>query len=348
MCVAPLIYSIAAGNCTIIKPSESTPHTSALVSSMIKELFNENEVAVIEGDENEAKLLLEKPFNHIFFTGSDKIGEKIVQATSKHLSSITLELGGKSPVVVDRGYNLNKVINRLIATKFVNLGQSCIAPDYIVVHDDDYDTFVNSFISGIKLAYGDNFSQQQSSNSLARVVNHQHFDRLNKIIQDNADSIIYGGKVHRESRFIAPTILDGDKVSSDLSCMEIFGPILPVFKYNSDSSLNSYIDNVSDPLALYLFSNNKNFIDRIKNQTSSGALCINDIAAQFLNHNLPFGGVMRSGSGRYHGYSGFKEFSNQRSVIHQSNINFLSMISPPYTNKIKKMISLLLKFYKNI
>ena len=157
LCVAPLIYSIAAGNCTIIKPSESTPHTSALVSSMIKELFNESEVAVIEGDENEAKLLLEKPFNHIFFTGSDKIGEKIVQATSKHLSSITLELGGKSPVVVDRGYNLNKVINRLIATKFVNLGQSCIAPDYIVVHNDDYDTFINSFINFYRFIFSCKF-----------------------------------------------------------------------------------------------------------------------------------------------------------------------------------------------
>ena len=348
LCIAPLIYSIAAGNCTIIKPSEATPHTSALVSSMIKELFNENEVSVIEGDENEAKLLLEKPFNHIFFTGNDKIGEKIAQASSKHLSSMTLELGGKSPIVVDRGYNLKRVINRLISTKFVNLGQTCIAPDYIVVHNDDYDAFINSFTSAIKLAYGDDFIQQQSSDSLARVVNNAHFDRLNKIIEDNANSIIYGGKVDRESRFISPTILDGDKMSSDLSCKEIFGPILPVFKYNSESSLNNHIDKISDPLALYLFSSRKKFIRKIKNQTSSGALCINDIAAQFLNHNLPFGGVMRSGSGRYHGYSGFKEFSNQRSVIHQSSVNFLSMISPPYTRKMKKMVELLLKFYKNI
>ena len=348
LCMSPLIYSIAAGNCTIIKPSEITSNTSKLVSRMITELFEENEVSVIEGGQDEAKILLKKPFNHIFFTGSDKIGEKIVEASSKHLSSITLELGGKSPVIIDKGYNLNKVVNRLIATKFVNLGQTCIAPDYIIVHKDDYDTFINIFINAIKLAYGNSLSEQKSSDSLARVVNNTHFNRLNKIIKDNLDSVVYGAETDKSLRFISPTILDGDKINSDLSCAEIFGPILPVFRYNSDESLNDHVEKIKNPLALYMFSNRKEFIDRIKNQTSSGALCINDIAAQFLNHNLPFGGVMRSGMGRYHGYSGFKEFSNQRSVIYQSRLNFLSTISPPYTDKIKKMVNFLLKFYKYI
>jgi len=348
LCIVPLIYSIASGNCTIIKPSEITSSTSSLVFRMIDELFNENEVAVIEGGKDEAKLLLDKPFNHIFFTGSDKVGEKVVQASSKHLSTFTLELGGKSPVFVDKGYNLDKVVNRLMAAKFVNLGQSCIAPDYLVVHEDDYDIFINKFKDQIDLAYGSDISEKLSSDSLARIVNDIHFDRLASIIGSNLDNIVFGGEVDKESRFISPTVLDGNRLNEDLSCSEIFGPILPVFRYRGQVDLKKYICNTGNPLGLYIFSNSKTFTDDIKNQTSSGAVCVNDIAVQFLNHNLPFGGVMRSGTGRYHGYSGFKEFSNQRSVIYQSKLNFLSVISPPYTNKIKKIVEFLLKIYKKI
>ena len=348
LCIVPLIYSIASGNCTIIKPSEITPSTSKLVYQMIDELFNENEIAVVEGGKDEAKLLLEKPFNHIFFTGSDKVGEKVVEASSKHLSTFTLELGGKSPVFVDKGYNLDKVVNRLMAAKFVNLGQSCIAPDYLIIHEDDYELFINKFKDKIDSAYGSDISEKLSSDSLARIVNDVHFDRLASIVDSNSDSIVFGGEVDRESRFISPTVLDGSKLGEDLSCSEIFGPILPVFRYSGEVDFNKYIYDTGNPLGVYIFSNSKTFINNIKNQTSSGAVCVNDIAVQFLNHNLPFGGVMRSGTGRYHGYSGFKEFSNQRSIIYQSKINFLSVISPPYTSKIKKIVEFLLTIYKKI
>ena len=348
LCLAPLIYSIAAGNCTVIKPSEITPSTSNLVSRMIGELFNQNEVAVIEGGQNEAEILLEQPFNHIFFTGSDKVGEKIVQASSKHLSSFTLELGGKSPVFIDKGYNLDKVINRLIAAKFVNLGQSCIAPDYLIIHKDDYNLFIDKLSKAIDAAYGSTISEKISSDSLARIVNDNHFNRLASLIDSNSDSIVFGGEVDKTSKFISPTVLDGNKLNGDISCSEIFGPVLPVFTYEEYEDLSMHIDGMGNPLALYIFSINKAFIDNIKNKTSSGGVCVNDIGAQFLNHNLPFGGVMRSGSGRYHGYAGFKEFSNQRSIIYQSRLNFLSSLSPPYTNKIKKMVDILLKFYKKI
>ena len=348
MCIAPLLYSIAAGNCTIIKPSEATPKTSSLINSMISELFDEKEICVIEGAEEEARELLNLPFNHIFFTGSSRIGRKVVQASSKFLSSTTLELGGKSPVIIDRGYNLNKVINRLIATKFINMGQSCIAPDYVAVHTDDYNIFIEKLINELKLSYGETFKEQIKSKSLARIVNKTQFDRVLELIEKNKDKILYGGDSDNEELFISPTIISSPLNKEEPLLEEIFGPIIPIVKYSSESDIDSIISNVDCPLALYIFSNNDKFINKIKNQTSSGALCINDIAAHFLNNNLPFGGVMGSGSGRYHGFSGFKEFSNQRSILHQSRLNFLSILSPPYTKRIENLVNLLIKFYKKI
>ena len=348
LCIVPLIYSIAAGNCCIIKPSESTPSTSKLVRSMIKELFNEGEVAVIEGDGNEAEMLLDKKFNHIFFTGSSNIGKKVVQASSKHLSSFTLELGGKSPVIIDRGYQLNKVVDRLIATKFLNLGQSCIAPDYIIVHNKDFDLFVELLTKKIKSTYGNSFEEQKKSESLARIVNNNHFSRLVDIIDDKNCKILYGGAYNKEDRFISPTIVDMRVNKAKILDQEIFGPIIPVVSYSSDKDLDFLLNNIGDPLSLYIFSKNKYFINKIKSSTSSGGICINDIAAQFINHNLPFGGVMESGSGRYHGFSGFKEFSNSRSIMVQSKINFLNIIGPPYSNAAKKIVNSLISFYKKI
>ena len=348
LCIAPLIYSIAAGNCCIIKPSESTSNTSRLIYNMIKELFNEGEIAVIEGDENEAKLLLEKPFNHIFFTGSEKIGKKIVEASSKHLSSITLELGGKSPVIIQKGYRINKVVERLVATKFVNLGQTCIAPDYIILHEQDFELFTNILIKKIESIYGDSYEKQQSSKDLARIVNDNHFSRLVQIIDNKNCKILYGGGYDKKDRFISPTIVDMRNNQTEISSQEIFGPVIPIVSYSSDKDFDSLLEKISYPLSLYIFSKNKQFVNKIKSSTSSGAICINDIAAQFINHNLPFGGVMNSGAGRYHGYSGFKEFSNSRSITIQSKINFLNLLGPPYSKMTKKIVNMLIYLYKKI
>ena len=348
LCVAPLLYSIAAGNCTIIKPSEATPQTSELVSSMISELFNEKEVSVIQGAEKEAKQLLELPFNHIFFTGSSNIGRKVVEASSKFLSSTTLELGGKSPVIIDKGYNLNKVINRLVATKFINMGQSCIAPDYVAIHENDYSDFIEQLTNTLKSCYGETLKEQIRSNSLGRIISKSQHERLARIIQENKDKILYGGNIDSENLFISPTIMNFSIDKGEPLSEEIFGPIIPIVKYSSSSDIDSILSNIENPLALYIFSNNKKFINKIKNQTASGGVCINDIAAHFLNNNLPFGGVMGSGSGRYHGFSGFKEFSNQRSVLHQSRLNFLSILSPPYTKMTERLVDLLIKVYKKI
>jgi len=348
LCVVPLIYSIAAGNCCIIKPSELTPNTSKLVHQMVKDLFNEGEVAVIEGNAKEASLLLEMPFNHIFFTGSDSIGKKVVEASSRHLSSVTLELGGKSPVVVDKGYSLSSVVDKVVTAKFINLGQSCIAPDYIAVQDDDFEGFVEMLIKKIKFTYGNNFDQQKNSKSLARIVNEKHFNRLVDMIDDKGCKILYGGGYDKKDLFISPTIVDMRGNKTQISNQEIFGPVIPVISYSSDSDLDSILDKVGDPLALYVFSKSKKFISRIKSSTSSGAVCVNDIAVHFLNQHLPFGGVMGSGRGRYHGFSGFKEFSNSRSIIIQSKINFLGMIGPPYSKTVKKIVDTLIYLYKKI
>ena len=348
LCVAPLLYCIAAGNTAIIKPSEMTPKTSKLVYDMMNELFDEKEVCVVQGAIKESQELLELPFNHIFFTGSTSIGKKVVQASSKHLSSFTLELGGKSPVIIDKGFKCDKVIGRLIATKFMNMGQTCIAPDYIVVHDDDYDKFLNQLINTIDKTYGKNFNDQLNSKSLGRIVSEKHMGRLIDLLENSKSKILYGGEYSVEELFIAPTIVNASSKEKEPLEEEIFGPIIPLLRYSSEQELEKIISNINTPLALYVFSLNKKFISKIKNNTSSGGLCINDIAAHFLNFNLPFGGVMSSGSGRYHGFSGFKEFSNQRSILNQSRINLLSIIRPPYTEKINKLVNYMLALYKKL
>ena len=325
-----------------------TPATSKLVYEMINELFEEKEVCVIEGAVEESQQLLELPFNHIFFTGSTSIGKKVVQASSKHLSSFTLELGGKSPVIIDKGFDSKKVINRLITTKFMNMGQTCIAPDYLVVHDDDYDNFLNQLINTLNVTYGKNFNDQLNSKSLGRIVNDKHLKRLVDLLENCKSKILYGGEYSKDDLFVAPTIIDASSKSKEPLEQEIFGPIVPIVRYSSEQELEKIISNINTPLALYIFSSNKKFISKIKNNTSSGGLCINDMAAHFLNFNLPFGGVMSSGSGRYHGFSGFKEFSNQRSILHQSRVNLLSIIGPPYTDKISKLVEWMLVLYKKM
>jgi len=345
--IATLLYSIAAGNCSVIKPSELTPNTSALISKMIKELFNPKEVLVIEGDKEISKLLLDKPFHHIFFTGSQEVGKKVVEASAKHLSSVTLELGGKSPVIIDKGYSLKQVSDRLVTTKFINLGQSCIAPDYVLVHKDNYSPLVQLITDKIKNCYGDTFEKQKASNSLARIINKTQYNRLCELITINSEYIIYGGESSNEDNFISPTIMSIPASKSEPLQNEIFGPIIPIVKYSDEEEMMGLISQINNPLAIYIFSKKTSFIEKVKRVTSSGAICVNDIAAQFINHHLPFGGVMTSGQGRYHGFSGFKEFSNSRSIILQSRLNILRFLSPPYSKNIKKLIKTTLYFYKN-
>ena len=230
----------------------------------------------------------------------------------------------------------------------MNMGQTCIAPDYVVVHNDDYDIFLNQLINTLDTTYGKNINDQLKSKSLGRIVNSQHLARLLALISNNKDKILYGGNYSEEDLFIAPTIIEASLEDEEPLKEEIFGPIIPLIKYSSNDDLEKIISNIESPLALYIFSSSKKFISKVKDSTSSGGVCINDMAAHFLNHNLPFGGVMSSGSGRYHGFSGFKELSNSRSVMKQSKINFLKLIGPPYSNISQKMTDLLIWLYKKI
>ena len=230
----------------------------------------------------------------------------------------------------------------------MNMGQTCIAPDYLVVHDDDYDNFLNQLINTLNVTYGKNFNDQLNSKSLGRIVNDKHLNRLVDLLENYKSKILYGGDYSKDDLFVAPTIIDASSNEKEPLEQEIFGPIIPIVRYSSEQELEKIISNINTPLALYIFSSNKKFISKIKNNTSSGGLCINDMAAHFLNFNLPFGGVMSSGSGRYHGFSGFKEFSNQRSILHQSRINLLSIIGPPYTDKINKLVEWILVLYKKL
>ena len=203
-------------------------------------------------------------------------------------------------------------------------------------------------ISKIKLAYGNNYNAQLQSDSLARIINEIHFNRLIKIIDENKDAIIFGGESDDNQYFIQPTLIKAEGSESKSLNEEIFGPLLPIYTYDTEKNLSELINNINNPLSLYIFSNSREFISNIEDKTSSGSLCINDIASQFINHNLPFGGVMGSGIGRYHGFAGFKEFSNIRSVTHQSKLNFLSILKAPYTDNLKKIVNLMLKFYQKI
>ena len=236
----------------------------------------------------------------------------------------------------------------LEGVEFINLGQSCIAPDYIVVHESQYQEFIDVMVDKIKISYGDGFEDQMNSDSLARIINDSHFNRLADIISKNKNSVIYGANHDIKTKFIQPTLINAETSTVDLLKEEIFGPLLPIVKYNSEDDLDKILCNIDNPLALYIFSNNRKVINRVESSTSSGSVCINDIAAQFINHNLPFGGVMGSGIGRYHGFSGFKEFSNIRTITHQSKVNFLNLLKAPYTNRIRKIADFLLRLYKNI
>ncbi|MFD2914993.1 aldehyde dehydrogenase family protein [Psychroserpens luteus] len=341
----PLVSAIAAGNAVILKPSEMTPHTSKVMSKIVSELFNENEVALIEGEVEVSQELLKLPFNHIFFTGSPQVGKIVMKAASEHLTSVTLELGGKSPVIVDDTSNLDKAVKKIIFGKFLNAGQTCIAPDYVLINESIKSEFIKSFKKHLKDFYSEDVS---NSDSFGRIVNQKHFERLNGYLEDakfrNA-SITIGGNSEEKENYIEPTVVFDASEDSELMQNEIFGPILPVKTYTSISEVLDYINSKEKPLALYIFSSNKKRINEIINNTRAGSTCINHNLLQFLNHNLPFGGSNNSGIGKSHGYFGFLEFTNQRSVLKQHTLGAVDLLTPPYTNFKQKLVDLTIKWF---
>jgi aldehyde dehydrogenase (NAD+) len=349
LAVGPLVSALAAGNCAIIKPSELTPHVSAVIKKMVSEIFEENVVTVFEGGPEISQYLLTLPFDHIFFTGSPSIGRKVMRAASENLSSITLELGGKSPTIVADSANLKDAAERIAVAKFVNNGQTCVAPDYVYADEKIIDRLISHLISKTKKLFSEKDGDFKISKSYCRIVNEKHFDRLNELLQNALNQgakLEFGGLADRGSRFMPPVILTKVSLKSRLMEEEIFGPILPVIPYKNIHEVIAHINSNPKPLALYLFTKKESLQKQVLQETSSGAVCINDCGIQFLHHNLPFGGVNNSGIGKSHGYYGFLAFSNEKSVLKQkSGITTVKAFYPPYTTLSKKIMDWFLKLF---
>lgn len=326
----PLIGAIAAGNTAIVKPSELTPNVSNVIAKIIEDAFEEAYITTVEGGIDETQTLLNLPFDYMFFTGSEKVGKIVCEAASKHLTPVTLELGGKSPVIIDETANLKVASERIAMGKFTNAGQTCVAPDYIVIQKSVQDEFIQALRKTIEEFYG---KDPENSPDFGRIVNHKHFARLQHLLQDSTGDIVIGGEVNAESRYVAPTIVKDVKTEDPLMQEEIFGPILPLLSYDSLDEVIDFIAARPKPLALYLFSEDENCTDRVLNELSFGGGAINDTMMQLANPNLPFGGVGASGFGKYHGKYSFYTFTHEKSYIYKTTRLESGLIFPPYKGK---------------
>ncbi|WCL50567.1 aldehyde dehydrogenase family protein [Leptospira sp. GIMC2001] len=344
---APIVGAIAAGNTVILKPSEYTPHTSALTKKMLAELFPEEEVAVFEGDHTVSTALTDLPFDHIFFTGSTNVGKIIMERASKHLTSVTLELGGKSPAIITDGADIKKAAHSILWGKFLNAGQTCVAPDYLLIPESKVDDFVEQAKKTVKKFFGSETEDKSSSKDFCRIVNARNFERVSGYIKEaviKGAKIELGGEVDASQNFIAPTILS--KIPKDSKIMEdeIFGPVLPIITYKNLDEAIDFVNSKPKPLALYIFTKDEKKINKILKSTSSGGAVINDLIIHLANSHLPFGGVNHSGHGSYHGFFGFKQFSHERSVLKQSPVSAIKMMYPPYNNLAKKLVDITTKY----
>ena len=341
-----LINALSAGNSVLIKPSEITSETSYVIKDIIEETFDEKEVSVVLGGVDLAKEILKLKFNHILFIGSPTIGSEVMKSASVHLSSVTLELGGKSPTIIDKNCDLKKAAKRVVWAKLINNGQVCIAPDYILIHEEIKNKFVKYVINSIKKLYGDNINNSQS---YCRIVNNNHFKRLKNLIDDsikNNSKILYGGNTDSNENYIEPTLIENIDKNSKIFNEEIFGPILPIFTFKKIDEAITFINKKNKPLALYIFSSDKKNINKILGETSSGGVCINHNTLHYSNYNLPFGGIGNSGFGRCHGEYGFKELSNKKSIFKQFlPFSPTDILMPPYNSFKQKVINLIIKYF---
>lgn len=334
----PLVPALAAGCTAMLKPSELTPATSALLKKIVGESFDESEVAVVEGAVEETTALLEMPFDHIFFTGSPAVGKIVMAAASKNLTSVTLELGGKSPTIVDETADPDRAAKGINFGKFLNAGQTCIAPDYIFVHESKKDAFVKAAAKNLEETYG---KDATVSPDYCKIVNERHFERVSSILAEATGKgahVAFGGIANTETRAISPTLLDAVPMDSRVMNEEIFGPLLPVVSYKNIQEVIDYINARPKPLALYLYTSNRATMNKVIGETSAGGTCINTCTLQYLHMNAPFGGVNNSGIGASHGKWGFKAFSHERTVMENKFAASLLM-APPYTNFVKRLVA---------
>ena len=328
LAIEPLIMAIAAGNTVVLKPSELTQNTSKLLTEIIKNVFLENTAISIEGGVKIATELLEQKWDHIFFTGSTKVGKIVAKAAAKHLTPVTLELGGKSPCIIDETVNLKLVARRLVWGKLLNAGQTCIAPDYVIVKSSIKEQLIAVLKQEIVRRYGE---KPKDSPDFPRIINKNNFNRL-KLLLEN-ETIVFGGHIDENDNYIAPTLIDEPSLESHVMSEEIFGPILPILTYKSEDDINHIIHHFDRPLALYVFSENKSFTKQIINTYNFGGGVINDLLIHFGNHRLPFGGIGASGMGSHHGKHGFDTFTHEKSIIKRGNWFDPSFRYAPYKGK---------------
>jgi len=330
LAMAPLIAAVAAGNKVTLKPSELTPYTSTLISKIIRESFEVKHVVAVTGDHTIAQDLLQKRWDYIFFTGSVQVGKIIAKKAAENLTPVTLELGGKNPCIVDETANLPLAAKRIVWGKILNAGQTCIAPDYILVHHRMKTRFVNYLIEEIENALGEN---PEISEDYARIINLKNWERQLRMIEHQ--KVIYGGESNREGYYLAPTLIDEPHLDSLVMQEEIFGPILPIISYESKSEIEKIVSKYEKPLSLYLFSENSKFIKEVLNKYSFGGSCLNDTVIHFSNKRLPFGGVGHSGIGAYHGRLSFDTFSHKKAIVKKGNWLDIPLRYAPYKNKLK-------------
>lgn len=334
----PLVGALAAGNNVVIKPSEVAPACSAMFADLIPRYLDQEHVRVVEGAVEETTQLLKQRFDHIMYTGNTAVGKIIMRAASEFLTPVTLELGGKSPVIVTPSANLDVAARRITWAKFLNLGQTCIAPDYALVDSSIRDQFLDRLKHYVREFYG---SDPQKSDDYSRIINERHCDRIAGLLSDHGGETVIGGDVDRVDRYVAPTIVLNPSKSSKLMQEEIFGPVLPVLTVDHLDDAISYINENEKPLALYLFSTNSKEKERLQKETSSGAYGINDLILHFNVCELPFGGVGHSGMGAYNGKVSFDTFSHEKPVLEKSTWLDSSVRYPPYTEGKLKMLKFL-------
>lgn len=334
----PLVDAIAAGNTCILKPSAYSPHTSQVIEEIINECFDAEYVTVVTGGRTENAALLNKHFDYIFFTGSQEVGKIVMESAAKHLTPVTLELGGKSPCIIDKSANLKLAAKRIVFGKYLNCGQTCVAPDYILCHEEVKEEFVKEVIHQIKKQYG---KDPLNNKNYGKIINEKHFKRINKLI--NPSKVIYGGKSDAKSLKIEPTVMDNVKFSDTVMKEEIFGPIMPIITYQSINNVIKKINSLSHPLALYIFTEDKSIANKVLSKCSFGGGCVNDTIMHLATSEMGFGGFGESGMGSYHGKDGFDTFSHYKSIMDKKTYIDLPMRYQPYNKIMDLMVKMFLK-----
>lgn len=336
--MAPLIGAISAGNCSVLKPSEVSPHVASLIEDLVPQYFESNYITVINGGVETSQKLLAQKFDYIFYTGAEFVGKIVMRAASEHLTPVTLELGGKNPCVVDKEIDIEVAARRIAWGKMFNWGQTCIAPDFVYVHSSVKEKFLKHLKAEFKNQLGDS---KNNIENYQKIINEKHFLRLNKFLQGS--NIIYGGFIDQEKLFMEPTVISINDWSHSSMQEEIFGPVLPILEFSDHSDLINLLKQKAKPLSFYLFSDNKKLHHRYSYELSYGNLTINDCLVQYTNSELPFGGVGNSGMGSYHGKSSFDTFSHVKTITKRKTIFDVSIRYRPYTEKNLKLLRNILR-----